>query len=343
MKRRLLAGLVVLALAVTGFAMAGSGAASDADDTDGGLDFKEVRHSNTSTDITYEADFYDDPYTVQGGPYGPGENTVVWEVDFNGSGKHEAEVVCNVDTRAGTSCEVQHDDARIGPASGSWIDTDTLRVSYSISVFNQVEDARGSRYEYKVKSKFSTAGAFFLDWVPDVGEIVHDLGSPSAACTPRPTTSPGQTTQATACPSVSPTVTPSATVTPTVTPTATVTPTVTPTATATVSPSVTPQAASTNNSGDGGGGEGVSLSGLSGQSASFSSVRSPGGPGLPTSTEAVSAAVPADVGAVATIISGYELGRGPLAGFMAALGTLGVGAALLGVYGTLDRRRRRLT
>lgn len=223
--RRIAVSLVTaVLLLVGGIALAGSGAVSDGNDSDGGFDFQQVRHSNTNADISYEADFYDDPYTVDGGPSGSEENTVDWSVDFNGSGKLEAEVICDIPANRGNPrCAVYHDDVKLADAIGQWVDNNTMRVTYSRSVFNNVEDARGRcRYEYDVHSKFNGASSnsFALDWVPDAGDAVHDLCAGATGATGSPTTattSPGTTattspgTTATSSPGTTPTMSPGTT------------------------------------------------------------------------------------------------------------------------------------
>lgn len=242
MKKLLLAVLLVGTLVVSGVAFGAAGAVNDGDDNEGGLDFQQVRHADTSSQVEYQADFWDaDPYTHDGGMDPNGENHVLWRIDFKQTGDFDMIVYCNVDNRAAVDCDILRKDAKIGEASGSWADNNTLRVTYNRSIFSQVPESAGqSRYFYDVKSKWNGRDprGFFLDWVPDAGEITHSLSgtggasaSPSATPCPTPTATPGgglptlpplpvsggaQADQAaTPCPTPAPTASPVPTPTPT--------------------------------------------------------------------------------------------------------------------------------
>jgi hypothetical protein len=199
------------ALVVAGVALAGSGSTADPDDVAGGFDVQTARHDNTTTDITYELDFYDpDPYAVDGGPDTSVDNFVEWNLDFDGNDTVDAILECNLNVRAMPDCDLLEsnrsgnvDDAGVG----TFVDTNTFRVTWSRSHFSSIPEASGrTSYDYFVRTVFvgDTSGASSTDLVPDAGttSVNHDLAAASTTASPcvTPAATPAATPVATPCP-----------------------------------------------------------------------------------------------------------------------------------------------
>lgn len=205
--RILKVGLVasaITAVVVTGVAMAGPGSTTDPNDTNGPLDVLALRHDNTTTTITYEADVESDPYNTDGGPNTSFNNRIEWRLDFDGNDTIDAILECDINVQATPDCDLLDGDGsgNVDDAgTGTWVDTNTFRVTWNRSNLSSVPEAAGrSTYDYAVQSFFvgNTSQQSSTDNVPDAGtpNIFHDLGSASVSASPCAT----PTGNATPCP-----------------------------------------------------------------------------------------------------------------------------------------------
>lgn len=169
----------------------------DPDDVAGVLDLRQLRHSNTSSEVTYEAQMYDDfglDYVTD----------MTWTIDVDGD---SASDVC-VDVRwvaakqgldaivYGKGCQ----GAQIGEGSATKAAPATVRVTYPLELLRK-SGLSGSSYRYRVQSAFvlgqSNIGG---DKAPDDGSfgITHNLaGGASGGSRTTGTTATGSRTTST--------------------------------------------------------------------------------------------------------------------------------------------------